>query len=127
MTYLAFTTSRPFFTSIFFLAGIPHIALFDFDPQDFRELALHQSDLVTVTIMDEGGWVKATNAAGKEGWVPQNFVAPFDPKQYAETKNAVDVSSKYFSVFGLFIVQDLISCVFLVHYVSGWDNRVYRY
>lgn len=70
--------------------GIPHIALFDFDPQDFRELALHQSDLVTVTIMDEGGWVKATNAAGKEGWVPQNFVAPFDPKQYAETKNAVD-------------------------------------
>ncbi|XP_057312883.1 uncharacterized protein LOC130654339 isoform X2 [Hydractinia symbiolongicarpus] len=70
--------------------GIPHIALFDFDPQDFRELALHQSDLVTVTITDEGGWVKATNAAGKEGWVPQNFVAPFDPKQYAETKNAVD-------------------------------------
>uniref|UniRef100_A0A7M5URS8 SH3 domain-containing protein n=2 Tax=Clytia hemisphaerica TaxID=252671 RepID=A0A7M5URS8_9CNID len=66
--------------------GVPHIALFDFQPQDYRELKLTRGELVEVTSVDSGGWAKAVNKEKKFGWVPQNFISPIEPKKYQEIK-----------------------------------------
>ena len=71
--------------------GEPHIALFDFQPQDYRELKLTRGELVQVTSVDSGGWAKAVNKDNKYGWVPQNFISPIDPKKYQEIKMKTEV------------------------------------
>lgn len=71
--------------------GEPHIALFDFKPQDYRELALHKGELVRVTYIDNGGWVKALNEQNVQGWIPHNFVTPIDPEKYSVIKKSVEV------------------------------------
>ena len=75
----------------YFVLGIPHVALFNFSPQDYRELSLRQGELIYVTFVDTGGWVKAVNESGIQGWAPQNFVVQIDPEQYAATKKVVEV------------------------------------
>ena len=80
-----------YFLFFFFLVSA-HIALFDFKPQDYRELALHQGELVRVTYIDNGGWVKATNEQNEQGWIPYNFIRPIDPKKYDAIKGCVEVS-----------------------------------
>lgn len=67
------------------------MALFDFKPQDYRELALKQGELVRVTYIDNGGWVKAMNEQNVQGWIPHNFVTPIDPENYNVIKRSVEV------------------------------------
>ena len=76
--------------SLFFL-GLHHVARFDFSPQDYRELALHQGEIVNIVCFDNGGWVKVINSSGEQGWVPRNFIAEIDPEDYVNTKKAVEV------------------------------------
>ncbi|XP_065668295.1 uncharacterized protein LOC100211309 isoform X4 [Hydra vulgaris] len=70
--------------------GIPHVGLFNFLPQDDKDLAFKQGEVVYVDYVDNGGWAKATNQNGRKGWIPQNFVVPFDLEQYEHTKKAVE-------------------------------------
>ena len=79
------------FSVFFFLPGEPHIALFDFQPQDYRELKLSRGELVRVISVDSGGWAKAVNQHKKYGWIPQNFVIPIDPKKYQEIQIRAEV------------------------------------
>ena len=60
-------------------------------PQDDRELAFKQGEVIFVDYVDDGGWAKATNQNGLKGWIPQNFVVPIDVEQYEHTKKAVEV------------------------------------
>ena len=71
--------------------GEPHIALFDFQPQDYRELKLSRGELVRVISIDSGGWAKAVNQHKKSGWIPQKFVIPIDPKKYQEIQIRAEV------------------------------------
>ena len=68
--------------------GAPHIALFDFSPQDYRELPLKKDEVVNV-VQTDAKWANVVNKAGQKGWVPQNFIVKFD--QVADTKATVDV------------------------------------
>jgi Variant SH3 domain. len=79
-------------SKLLFFPDEPHIALFDFQPQDYRELKLTRGELVRVTNLDSGGWAKAVNEQNKFGWVPQNFVEPCDPKKHQEIKIRTEVS-----------------------------------
>ncbi|XP_065684605.1 uncharacterized protein LOC100211309 isoform X2 [Hydra vulgaris] len=70
--------------------GIPHVGLFNFLPQDDKDLAFKQGEVIYVDYVDNGGWAKATNQNGRKGWIPQNFVVPIDLEQYEHTKKAVE-------------------------------------
>lgn len=65
--------------------------MFDFSPQDERELALKQDEVVTVTHVSNGGWVKVVNLSKKHGWVPHNFLVQVDATCIESTKKAVEV------------------------------------
>lgn len=76
--------------------GVPHVAVFDFAPQDFRELSLKSGEMVNAVCVSDGGWVKVVNKKGAKGWVPQNFIVQMNQDELETTRKAVEVLFKVF-------------------------------
>jgi len=52
-----------------------YIALYDYDAEDDTEMTIHEGDVLFV-ISETDGWYFGTNADGKQGNFPSNFVEP---------------------------------------------------
>ncbi len=71
--------------------GVAHVALFDFDGNDNRELSVKQGELVYVSQKETLGWVKVVNSDNLRGWVPTSYLVQVSQSQLASTQQTVEV------------------------------------